>query len=729
MVEHMTVESVAALREEIWDAGFRPVPVVNCDRQCTSPGKRPGGPDGGLEWEQRARQNPPAALMWRDPRELNTGILCDGLRPIDVDVEDATVAARIRSTAIFMLGEAPMRVRDNSPRCLLLYRAAEGEPRKRQLEGQHGKVEVLGLGNQFVAYGKHPSGSDLRWLNDEPRNTMRDHLTPVTEAQIDAFLREVASLLGQAKETHSSTPHEAAADVRALMEEITQAGAAQVTSAADLPQNIRAALDVAIARHARIAARWRGETADLQTAGRDASRSGRDMSLAAMLKGAGLSDTEAAVGLLAFEHGAAHDVAKHPTQWTRLRYVARTALRAGVANLAAEAPPLSGLVFDAETGEILSDAPAVDFGTDDAETEADRPPTPQPKQSKRQLRIMTIAEVEAMPPPEWLIEGLIPSRGLVVPYGPPKAGKTFIVLDWGLHIAAGLPWNGKAVAQGAVVYVVGEGLGGFSARLAVMRAHLKISADIPFFLIPRAVNFREDGEVVELVRLIRQAVPAGMPIALVVLDTLARAMPGVDENSAQEVGLVIARCDAVKEELDATVMPVHHTGKDVERGMRGSNAITGAIDASFLIQAAGKGKVRVINDNQKDGEPVAPMLFTMEQRMFGFRTSLVPVMEQTKAGRPRDPEAPTDAELLAQVVVAMQGCREAPLRRLCEAVLGRAEGRSQAVLAAVIPTGEAQAATVTVAGNRVRVWKRIAGEHRTAPIYVVQEQEAESHGY
>lgn len=723
----MTVDSVAALREEIWDAGFRPVPVVNCDRACTSPGKKPGGPDGGREWEKRARQDPPVALRWRDPLELNTGILCDGLRPVDVDVEDATIAARIRATAVFMLGEAPMRVRDNSARCLLLYRAAEGEPHKRKLEGQHGKVEILGLGNQFVAYGLHPSGSQLRWLNDEPRNTLRNSLPAVTEQQIDAFLAEVGNLLGQATETHSTAPHETAADVRALIEEIKDAGAADVTSAADLPQPIRDALDAAIAKSDRLAARWNGDVADLQASGRDASRSGRDMSLAAMLKGAGLSDTAAAVGLLAFEHGAAHDVAKHPTQWTRLRYVARTALRSSIANLSPDQPaPLSGLVFDEETGEILSGPPKVDFGADEAdgEPEPEAQQQGQPKQNKRQLRIMTIAEVEAMPPPEWLIDGLIPARGLVVPYGPPKAGKTFIVLNWALHIAAGLEWNGKAVRKGAVVYVVGEGIGGFSTRLAVARAYMQIGTDIPFFVVPRAVNFREDKEVVELVRLIRHAVPAGMPISLVVLDTLARSMPGVDENSAQDVGLVIARCDAVKEELDATVMPVHHTGKDVERGMRGSNAITGAVDASFLIQAAEDGRVRVTNDNQKDGEPAGPMVFGMEKVSVGFKSSLVPVIEERgQPGRPRDPNAPDEKEILTRVVIAMAGCREAPLRRLTELMFGQAGGRNQTELSALLPASESHAVELRLGAKRHWLWKRIAGEQKNAPIYVMQREE------
>ena len=67
----------------------------------------------------------------------------------------------------------------------------------------------------------------------------------------------------------------------------------------------------------------------------------------------------------------------------------------------------------------------------------------------------------------------------------------------------------------------------------------------------------------------------GMVVAMVIIDTLARAMPGADENSAQEVGLVIAGCDLVRDALECTVVPIHHSGKDVARGARGTPKLCG----------------------------------------------------------------------------------------------------------------------------------------------------------
>lgn len=357
---------------------------------------------------------------------------------------------------------------------------------------------------------------------------------------------------------------------------------------------------------------------------------------------------------------------------------------------------------DPETGEILT-----------------------PKASKPNGdKLLSIDEIEALPPAEWLVEGLLPERGLIIPYGPPKHGKTFLILSMALHVAAGKPWFGRPVKQGVVVYIAGEGVGGLPTRIKAMRQRYEIPSNIPFYVRTKAVNFRDPQMVAGLTKAIREAAGT-QAVALVIIDTLARAMPGVDENSAQEVGVVIAQCDAVREELGCAVAPIHHTGKDVERGMRGSNAIHGAVDTTFLIKRAGKGRVTMINEDQKDAEPAEPMTFTMEDVSIGFRSSLVPMLEDHKGpGRPSDPNAPDATELLTRVVIAMAGCREAPLRRLVEAVTGKPNGRAYESIASLIPAGEAHAATLYLGDTRVRLWKRIAGEHKTSPIYVVQDQES-----
>jgi hypothetical protein len=296
-----------------------------------------------------------------------------------------------------------------------------------------------------------------------------------------------------------------------------------------------------------------------------------------------------------------------------------------------EAPP-----FDPETGEVIAGPHVL-------------PPKPA-------IRLYTMRELDALPPPEWLIQGLLPERGLIVPFGPPKSGKTFIVLSMCLHIAAGQDWFGHPVKQGAVVYIAGEGSGGLQIRLRAMRAAYQIGVDEPFFAITRAVNFRLAGEVAALAAAIRATV-GGLPVRMVVIDTLARAMPGADENSAQEVGLVIAGCDALRDTLGCSTMPIHHSGKDETRGARGTSALRGAWDTALEIAGSGKRATMTVAD-QKEAEAGRRMAFRMDEVPVGIgRTSLVPRLDETPE-TDRDNRDMSRRDIGGQTGIALQVLRD-----------------------------------------------------------------------
>ena len=184
---------VASLRAQLWDSGFRPVPIYSPEAGGPSPGKRPAG----KAWQLEARRSPPAAAVeLPQANSLNTGILSDGWRAIDIDVDNPTLAFRCCEIARQMFGEAPTRWRDNSPRRLILVRAAEGEPRKRVIAGTSGKIEVLGYGQQFVAFGMHESGATLQWTPEAPGEVLASSIPAAGEDGIDAYLARCAEIIG-----------------------------------------------------------------------------------------------------------------------------------------------------------------------------------------------------------------------------------------------------------------------------------------------------------------------------------------------------------------------------------------------------------------------------------------------------------------------------------------------------------------------------------------------------
>jgi Primase C terminal 2 (PriCT-2)/Bifunctional DNA primase/polymerase, N-terminal/Protein of unknown function (DUF3987) len=222
-----TAQLVAAAekRDALWAKQYRPIPVYSFNHpDPAKAGKAPLGPN----WEKRARLDPPEAIRLATAvaHALNTGILCDGLRAVDIDIDDEAVAQRLRELAQEILGDTIIRRRSNSGRCLMPYRAAAGSPRHRQIVGTLGKIQVLGHGQQFVAHGVHPTGAPLFWQPVPPEDIALADLPEVTEDQVTAFLEAAAPLIGagaQKGNGHDASGEHLAAEPEADIERITEA--------------------------------------------------------------------------------------------------------------------------------------------------------------------------------------------------------------------------------------------------------------------------------------------------------------------------------------------------------------------------------------------------------------------------------------------------------------------------------------------------------------------------
>lgn len=196
------------------------------------------------------------------------------------------------------------------------------------------------------------------------------------------------------------------------------------------------------------------------------------------------------------------------------------------------------------------------------------------------FRLYSPADLLAWPPPAWLLENHIPQNALAVLYGPPGSGKSFVALAWAMAIATRRPWLGHATNGGGVIYVAAEGGSGLGQRV---QAHLDAhepAGPVHIRFVCDPVNLLLSDEVTALRADVDAATPE--PPSLFAFDTMARMMVGGDENSARDVGLVIAATDRIRRETNAAVLLVHHTGKDgvIERG---SSALRGAADVMFSL--------------------------------------------------------------------------------------------------------------------------------------------------
>jgi len=232
-------------------------------------------------------------------------------------------------------------------------------------------------------------------------------------------------------------------------------------------------------------------------------------------------------------------------------------------------------------------------------SQATEPPKPAPR-----YKLLTAADLEAMPPLQWRIKGVMPTRGLAQIYGPSKAGKSFLSFDMACAIAEGRRWFGYRVNAAPVVYVALEGEAGFKLRAEAWKRHngRALPADLHLVMQPFRINQAQD------VQDLAAVVPSG---AVIVIDTQNRAAPNADENAARDMGEIIEGAKTLQALADGLVILVAHTGKDASKGPRGHSSQIPAVDAAIEVSRNGDRRAWRA-DKVKDGADGAEHGFRLE---------------------------------------------------------------------------------------------------------------------
>jgi hypothetical protein len=210
-------------------------------------------------------------------------------------------------------------------------------------------------------------------------------------------------------------------------------------------------------------------------------------------------------------------------------------------------------------------------------------------------------------PVRWLIDKVLPVGSFSALYGPPGSFKSFHALHIAHCIATGTPWMGNEVTEpGSVLYIAGEGFGGVGARIKACKQHHQTKDGAPIYVIRHQLNLRSSVEDFNALMLAVEhlVTELGIDFKLIIIDTLARAFGGGDENSASDMMQFVVTCGHIQKIVqDAALMLLHHSGKDSAKGMRGSSALLGAVDSELELirfEDSMKGIIRIAK--QKDGE-------------------------------------------------------------------------------------------------------------------------------
>jgi len=282
-------------------------------------------------------------------------------------------------------------------------------------------------------------------------------------------------------------------------------------------------------------------------------------------------------------------------------------------------------------------------------------------------------------PPPQIVENVLTAGGMSMFYGESNSGKSYLAIHLAICVSLGLPWLGRRTQKAAVLYIAAEGAWSIRLRLAAYRKHFEREIGT-FGLIPQCLSLLDPSADVEnLIELVKvRLAQMGEPVALIVIDTVARVMGGGDENAAQDMARLVGAGDRIREETGAHLLYIHHAGKDASRGARGHSSLRAALDTEIEVTADESTKTHTAKiSKQRDlpskGDRLCAQFVSVQLGVdqWGGQVTACAVI---------DSEQPSEAE------------RPRQMTRTQQAVMGYLRGQTTAVqkaklLEAMLPLG------------------------------------------
>lgn len=182
------------LREDLLPVVSNPKAEISPNSKMRDLGKTPSRYDkqrqvvGIPQWTQNISSDRDIS-RWQRDSDLGICLQTRIVRAFDIDIGEPVHAQAVQDMVELALGSLPCRSRNNTGKRLLAFRMA-GEFTKRIIRTEHGAIEFLANGQQFIAIGTHPSGAAYEWEGGLPAEL--PEVTPaefevVWQALVEAF--------------------------------------------------------------------------------------------------------------------------------------------------------------------------------------------------------------------------------------------------------------------------------------------------------------------------------------------------------------------------------------------------------------------------------------------------------------------------------------------------------------------------------------------------------------
>jgi hypothetical protein len=210
------MENVNYLRKyaaTLIDLGYEVIPLLTAMKRPVS-----------NKWQKTKATQEQAAEWAKDPEKTGIGILSAKTPAIDIDVRDRVIANRLHKWVHENVGKCPSRYGER-PKRILVFKASSPFTKVQSstyvdVKGIEHKLEILGHGQQFVAFNIHPkTGKPFEWPGTQITDIPVDELTELTEDKAKEMVSFFESIIPQ--EWEIKTPSSAKKADKAEGAEIT----------------------------------------------------------------------------------------------------------------------------------------------------------------------------------------------------------------------------------------------------------------------------------------------------------------------------------------------------------------------------------------------------------------------------------------------------------------------------------------------------------------------------
>jgi hypothetical protein len=244
---------------------------------------------------------------------------------------------------------------------------------------------------------------------------------------------------------------------------------------------------------------------------------------------------------------------------------------------------------------------------------------------------------------EEIVQGVLGAGEFSLFVAKPGMGKSVLVGDIGMHIAAGMEWHGRKVKRGLVVFFAAERKKITERRVAAWGKKHGVT-NIPFVVVGGKLDMTTGLIDAKALAATVKGLEgkSGHECVLIILDTVTRTFGPGDQHQSKDMQKYVQSVDELNRVTNAHIAAIHHSPWSEDRG-KGAIDLDGAIDVSFVVNVKGTGPAKIFTltcTGANDGEEGAVTSFRLESVELGTdadgNVTTAPVVAQVDMVKPFD---------------------------------------------------------------------------------------------